>query len=1132
MRLRAGVLALLVSVTSFAQTTIHVPADQPTIQAGINAANNGDTVVVAPGTYFETISFAGKNISVTSSNGPGSTAIDGGGIGRVVTFNQGEGPGATLAGFTVQNGQSQLGGGGVFINNASPTIVGNVITGNHAIYGIGIDVEGGSPLIQNNVITGNTQCCGSSGFGGGGINVMPSNAGGPTAPHITGNTITSNSETTQGGNGGGINVSGSAAPLIENNYVAGNSATNGGGMSIDGHGAAIVRQNILTGNTAGGGGAISFSVDKGNVVILNNTMYGDSAGDGFAEVLYSSFSSFGPAQAAFTGNVIVATTGTAFECSGNLAANTSHNLVFSFNGAAWAGACSASGAANGNVVADPLFVDAANGNLHVQSGSPAIGMGDPNAPNLPTTDYDGGNRFTDVSSQCSFSIDAGVYETNPAAHGTGAFNPFTFTYPDQLIGTTSAAQAFQLTNTSSACLRVAGQVMINGDFAIAGSTCGVGVPPGQSCAVSATFSPTALGNRSGMLAVFVSGAGSPFVSLIGNGVAAQASVTPTSLSFGNQTVNTTSAPQSISLTNTGTAPLTISSISVGGSFNQTNNCGTSVPAGAGCTIQVTFSPGNNVGAQSSSVVIASNSQVPTPNVSVTGTGVAPQATLSPSALTFSGQALGTTSAAQTVTLQNTGSGGLTLSGFTVTGDFGETDNCPASLAQGASCTLQVTFTPHEVGSRGGSLTAASNSVTPVSPVALSGTGNAAEAVVSPASLSFNQVVGTTSSAQTVTLSNPGNIALSITSIAATSPFAQTNNCGASLAAGANCTISVTYSPTNVGTNSGSVTITDNAYQNPTQTVTLSGTSGQPTVSVTPASLSFPVTIVGGSSAAQTVTVTNTGSTYPLTISGISINNQQFHQTNNCPAQLVAGQSCSIAVTATPTVTGPFSATLSVADNAIPPNPQSVSLSGSGGLPAASVSPGSLSFATAAVGAQSAASAVTLSNTGTVAMAISSIATSGDFVQSNNCGTSLAAGTSCTINVSFAPAAAGTRTGQLTVTDNSSPATQTVSLSGSAVDFTIGINQTSVSINAGQTASFDVQARSVNGTYPTSIALSCSGAPAGSTCTVTPATLSAGQNAKLKVVTTKGATPSGTYVITATGTSNGVSRSDTATLVIK
>jgi hypothetical protein len=166
------------------------------------------------------------------------------------------------------------------------------------------------------------------------------------------------------------------------------------------------------------------------------------------------------------------------------------------------------------------------------------------------------------------------------------------------------------------------------------------------------------------------------------------------------------------------------------------------------------------------------------------------------------------------------------------------------------------------------------------------------------------------------------------------------------------------------------------------------------------------------------------------------------------------------------------------------------------------------------------------------MTISSIATSANFVQSNNCGTSLAAGTSCTINVSFAPTGAGTLAGQLTVTDNASSAKQTVSLSGSAVDFTVDISQTTVSINAGQTASFDVKPAAVGGTYPTTITLSCSGAPAGSTCTLTPTTLSAGQSSKLKIVTTKGVTPSGTYIITVTGTANGVSRSDTATLIVK
>ncbi len=127
-----GCLILTCVATPFlsAQNVINVPADQATIQAAINAANNGDTVLVAPGRYVENINFGGKAIVVTSSGGPSVTTIDGGAHGSVVTFNSGETPNSKLSGFTITNGlQNGLAGGGILIAGASPVITGNVITG-------------------------------------------------------------------------------------------------------------------------------------------------------------------------------------------------------------------------------------------------------------------------------------------------------------------------------------------------------------------------------------------------------------------------------------------------------------------------------------------------------------------------------------------------------------------------------------------------------------------------------------------------------------------------------------------------------------------------------------------------------------------------------------------------------------------------------------------------------------------------------------------------------------------------------------------------------------------------------------------------------------------------------------------
>lgn len=178
----AGMILTTAAVGNAA--TIHVPADQVKIQAAIDAAVNGDTVLVAPGTYFENINFRGKAITLVSEQGPALTVIDGGSLDSVVALALSEGPGSVLSGFTVQNGFSTSrtagfgDGGGIRIGNpfsttpTSPTIQNNIIQNNRACDGVGIMVRSGSPLIQGNTIINNSQAGCSGGTGGGGIGIV------------------------------------------------------------------------------------------------------------------------------------------------------------------------------------------------------------------------------------------------------------------------------------------------------------------------------------------------------------------------------------------------------------------------------------------------------------------------------------------------------------------------------------------------------------------------------------------------------------------------------------------------------------------------------------------------------------------------------------------------------------------------------------------------------------------------------------------------------------------------------------------------------------------------------------------------------------------------------------------------
>jgi hypothetical protein len=177
------------------------------------------------------------------------------------------------------------------------------------------------------------------------------------------------------------------------------------------------------------------------------------------------------------------------------------------------------------------------------------------------------------------------------------------------------------------------------------------------------------------------------------------------------------------LTNSGTTPLTITSIAASGDFAQTNNCGSSLVASASCAIQVTFTP-TAAGSRTAALSVTDNASGSPQSVGLSGTGVAPTASLSPSSLAFGSQAVATTSTAQTVTLTNGGTAPLTITSIAASGDFAQTNNCGSSLGTGASCAINVTFTPTARGARTGTLSVSDNAGGSPHTAGLSGTGAA------------------------------------------------------------------------------------------------------------------------------------------------------------------------------------------------------------------------------------------------------------------------------------------------------------------------------------------------------------------------------------------------------------------------
>ena len=402
---------------------------------------------------------------------------------------------------------------------------------------------------------------------------------------------------------------------------------------------------------------------------------------------------------------------------------------------------------------------------------------------------------------------------------------------------------------------------------------------------------------------------------------------------------------------------------------------------------------------------------------------------SPSSLTFAGLTVGSSSAAQTVTLKNTGTPTLTVSGLGfgggAAGNFSETDTCVGvALAKNATCSVKVTFTPTLTGSLAGNLVVSANVAGGQLLMPISGTGLAtANVTLEPASLGFGSVeVGTKSVAQTVNVANGGGSAVSIISQVVTAPFVRlSSTCGSSLAAGAACVVTVGFNPTQAGAATGSFTLTDSVG---TQTAVLSGTAvAAPTDTLSATSLSFPSTVVGQVSAPLTVTITNNGG-LPLTGIGTSVSGTSqsaFTAVSGCGGELAARASCAISVTFAPSAAGEDTATLTISDAL---RAQTVSLAGPALRPALlALSGTALLFGDEQMNMASAARTLTITNKGgspmaTPSFAITEAGTAGiatSFgVSATTCVTSLAAGATCTVSVVFTPVAAGAVTATFTV----------------------------------------------------------------------------------------------------------------------
>lgn len=371
-------LPMLLLPISGRADTINVPGDYPTIQAAVANASNGDEIIVAPGTYYGSVNLGNLSIKLRSSGGPEVTTIDGTGFNGSVVQSSGSSFGQLIEGFTVTGG-STLFGGGIRLNGASQaTTVSNCIFVDNTAEnsGGGMYINGGKPLITNCFFTGN-----ESGSGGG----IYDGSDGAT---IMNSVFVGNSTS---GDGGGIAVVGAGNDtIIANCIFDGNMAFNGGGGNF-GSDAKVIN-SVFVGNTAQEGGGV-----WGTATFMNCTIAGNTA-------------------ALNGGGIRIGGNVTNCVVWGNtpneIAGNSSTVVSFTDVGGGFSG--------QGNIDVDPLFANAAKGDLRLLSTSPCIDAGNSIAYLGPFVDLDGQTRGVDVAGAINSGIaafgslvviDMGAYES-------------------------------------------------------------------------------------------------------------------------------------------------------------------------------------------------------------------------------------------------------------------------------------------------------------------------------------------------------------------------------------------------------------------------------------------------------------------------------------------------------------------------------------------------------------------------------------------------------------------------------------------------------------------------------------------------------------------------------------------------
>ncbi len=459
-------------------------------------------------------------------------------------------------------------------------------------------------------------------------------------------------------------------------------------------------------------------------------------------------------------------------------------------------------------------------------------------------------------------------------------------------------------------------------------------------------------------------------------------LSPNSLSYPN-TYLTQSSGLTTTLTNNGPGPITLSSIGITGQnasdYNETNNCPTTIASGATCTITVNFAPTAS-GSRYGYLTVSSSATNSPLSIQLFGYALSPTMSVSPTSLVFPATMIGTAATAMPVVVTNTGGGSVALTGFSFGGpnygDVSQTNNCPAMLVMGASCTVMVQVTPSIAGAEVGIMSVNSSNASPVT-VSLSWSGIATPMTGPLVASAPSLFVG---SGQTgyLDITNQSPNPVGITSITMSGASTQTNNCGTTLAGGASCLISITLaSPSPLDT--GTLTVNNNST-NPALTVTIYSSSYTVT--------NFGDVAIGGNSSASIYAPFNSslgGYQFNGTLSGGNV--ADYSGSGFCFSRTV---DCTVTFTFTPSATGSrvtaFSAGYVLVGYGLAP--------GTAGQ--ASATPTTLSFPQTALNATSAAQTLTIANPG--GHLVNLISSTSEFqVSPSTC-----SAVTCTASVTFTP----------------------------------------------------------------------------------------------------------------------------------